>query len=108
MDYHALSRPGDRGVEELAGNHGRGAVGKNDGDVVDVTLPMSLRLERMENSPKKVAIMYGPIVLAGQLAREGFTEEMPYSGNQKAYSNMPTPDVPVLVADGKPVDQWVK
>jgi len=79
-----------------------------DGDVVDVTLPMSLRVEPMANNPKKVAIMYGPLVLAGQLGREGFTDEMPYSGNQKAYANLPTPDVPVLIADGKPVDQWVE
>ena len=80
----------------------------NDGDVVDVALPMSLRLEPMANRPKKVAIMYGPLVLAGQLGREGFTDEMPYSGNQKAYANLPTPNVPVLVADGKPVDEWIK
>jgi len=80
----------------------------NDGDVVEVTLPMSLRIEPMANRPKKVALMYGPIVLAGQLGREGFTDGMPYSGNQTAYENLPTPDVPVLVADGKPVDEWVK
>lgn len=79
-----------------------------DGDAVDVTLPMNVRIEPMENSPKKVAIMYGPIVLAGQLGREGFTDQMPYSGNQKAYANLPTPNVPVLVADGRPVDQWVE
>jgi len=80
----------------------------SDGDAVDVTLPMSLRVEPMENNPKKVAILYGPIVLAGQLGREGFTDEMPYSGNQKAFANRPTPDVPVLVAGGKPVDQWIE
>ncbi|NQU24505.1 MAG: glycoside hydrolase family 127 protein, partial [Candidatus Nealsonbacteria bacterium] len=80
----------------------------NDGDVVDVTLPMSLRIEPMANSPKKVAIMYGPLVLAGQLGRDGFTENMPYSGNQKAYANLPTPDVPVLITDDKPVAEWVQ
>ena len=32
---------------------------------------------------------------------------MPYSGNQRAYENLPTPDVPVLVTDGKPVNEWV-
>jgi len=79
-----------------------------DGDVVEITLPMNLRIEPMANQPRKVAIMYGPIVLAGQLGREGFTGEMPYSSNQRAYENVPTPDVPVLVADGKPVDEWVK
>jgi len=79
-----------------------------DGDVVEVVLPMSLRLEPMANQPEKVAIMYGPIVLAGQLGREGFTEGMPYSGNQKAFANLPTPEVPVLVAGDKPVDRWLR
>ncbi len=78
------------------------------GDVVEVTLPMSLRVEPMANNPKKVAVMYGPLVLAGQLGRDGFTDEMPYSGNQKAYANLPTPDVPVLIAGGKPVAEWVE
>jgi len=79
-----------------------------DGDVVEITLPMGLRIEPMTNCPTKAAIMYGPILLAGELGREGFTEEMPYSGNARAYENLPTPDVPVLVADGRPVDRWVE
>jgi len=80
----------------------------NDGDVVEIALPMSLRIESMDNNPQKVAIMYGPIVLAGQLGREGYAEPMPYSGNQNAYVNAPTPDVPVLVTDGQPVNEWVE
>ncbi len=79
-----------------------------DGDVVDVALPMSLRLVPMENCPSKAAIMYGPIVLAGELGREGFTEEMPYSAYQMLYASMPTPDVPVLLTNDKPVDEWVE
>ncbi len=80
----------------------------SDGDVVEIALPMNLRIEPMANSPQKVAILYGPLVLAGQLGREGFADPMPYSGNQGAYENLPTPDVPVLVTDGRPVDEWVE
>jgi hypothetical protein len=80
----------------------------NDGDVVEMALPMSLRVEPMENSPSKGAIMYGPIVLAGRLGREGFTDDMPYSANQRAYENLPTPEVPVLVTDRQPADKWIK
>jgi len=79
-----------------------------DGDVVDVALPMSLRLKPMENCPTKVAMMYGPIVLAGQLGREGFVDDMPYSAYHLAYANMPTPDVPVLLTNDKPVAEWVE
>ncbi len=80
----------------------------NEGDVVEIALPMSPRIEPMDNKPQKVAIMYGPIVLAGQLGREGLVDPMPYSGNQNAYGNLPTPDVPVLVANDRPVDEWVE
>src|SRR5262245_8277105 len=35
------------------------------GDVVQIGMPMSLRLEAMPDDPKMIAVMYGPIVLAG-------------------------------------------
>jgi uncharacterized protein len=35
------------------------------GDRVELTIPMSLRLETMPDNPKRVAILYGPTVLAG-------------------------------------------
>ncbi len=37
------------------------------GDKVDVALPMKLRLERVPDDPSIVAVLYGPIVLAGKL-----------------------------------------
>jgi hypothetical protein len=37
------------------------------GDVVDVRLPMSLRVEPMPDDPDRAAILYGPLVLAGDL-----------------------------------------
>jgi len=79
-----------------------------DGDVLEVTFPVSLRLERMENQPKKGAILYGPIVLAGNLGPIGLPEAALYSGNPKANANLPVPEVPVLVVDNKPPSQWVK
>jgi len=41
------------------------------GDVVEVRLPMRLRAEPLRGDPSRVAFAYGPIVLAGQLGREG-------------------------------------
>ncbi|MBL7219839.1 MAG: glycoside hydrolase family 127 protein [Phycisphaerae bacterium] len=78
------------------------------GDAVDVELPMSLRLEPMENRPQIMAIMYGPILLAGQLGREGMTDKMPYSPLHWAFGGTPTPPVPDLAAEGKPVAEWLK
>lgn len=37
------------------------------GDVLKVNLPMALRVETLEGDPEKVAFLYGPIVLAGDL-----------------------------------------
>jgi uncharacterized protein len=79
------------------------------GDIVNVALPMSLRTEPMENAPNRVAIMYGPILLAGQLGRVGFIGEMPYAQlEHRPYNGTPTPIVPDLAAIGKPIDQWIK
>ena len=67
-----------------------------DGDVIDISLPMSLRLETMPDNPKRVAVMYGPLVLAGELGpeRDPNARELMY--------------VPVLLTSDKPVEQWVK
>jgi uncharacterized protein len=40
------------------------------GDHVELTLPMSLRLEAMPDNPRRVAIFYGPTLLAGELGPE--------------------------------------
>ena len=81
----------------------------SNGDVVDVAIPMSLRLELMANRPSRAAIMYGPILLAGRLGREGFVGDMPYATvEHRPYHGTPVPIVPDLATGGKPVDQWLK
>ena len=44
-----------------------------DRDVVEVHLPMTLRTEALPGHTDMVAILYGPIVLAGMLGRKGLT-----------------------------------
>ncbi len=39
----------------------------NDGDIIDVVMPFALRLESMPDDSSRVAVMYGPLVLAGLL-----------------------------------------
>ncbi|MBX2963648.1 MAG: glycoside hydrolase family 127 protein [Cyclobacteriaceae bacterium] len=39
------------------------------GDVLKATFPFSLRIERMPDDENRVAIMYGPLVLAGDLGK---------------------------------------
>src|SRR6185437_14252283 len=66
------------------------------GDTVELTIPKTLRLEPTPDDKTVAAIMWGPLVLAGDW---GPRVERRREGQQLA--------VPVLVAADRPVDQWV-
>jgi uncharacterized protein len=78
------------------------------GDHVEVTMPMSLRLEPMPDNPGRVAICYGPVVLAGELGTQGIDPPMPYAKNQGDFFKVKPPAMPVLVTDGRDVSQWIE
>jgi DUF1680 family protein len=44
-----------------------------DGDVVEVQVPIERRLEPLPNAPNLVAVMHGPLVLAGRLGTAGLS-----------------------------------
>jgi DUF1680 family protein len=73
----------------------------NTGDTVSLTLPKTLRLEPLPDNPQRASIMWGPLVLAGDLGperrrgREGEDEGEPIV-------------VPVFVTDDEAVSSWVK
>lgn len=73
------------------------------GDVIEVMLPKSLRIEATPDIPRRVALMWGPIVLAGDLGPE---RERSRGEEQERESRAPL--VPVFVAAGKPVEEWVR
>ncbi|MBQ8673900.1 MAG: glycoside hydrolase family 127 protein [Bacteroides sp.] len=50
-----------------------------EGDRVEVTCPMELRIETTPDDPSRGALLYGPIVLAGELGTEGMQHPAPYS-----------------------------
>ncbi|HQT92677.1 MAG TPA: DUF4986 domain-containing protein, partial [Candidatus Kryptobacter bacterium] len=60
------------------------------GDVVELDMQLFLRTESMPDNPNRVAVFYGPILLAGNLG--------PVESDSR---------IPVFVTDGKPVDEWV-
>jgi hypothetical protein len=62
------------------------------GDRISVQLPMSLSLWRMPDNPKLAAVMYGPLVLAGELP----TEDLP---KDKTYGPYHAEGVPVSAPD---------
>ena len=66
--------------------------GWKNGDVVEVRLPMALRVEATPDDPNKVSLFYGPVLLGADLGPEGG----------------PSGPVPVLVAASRPLEQSVK
>lgn len=83
-----------------------------DGDRVDVGLPMDLHLWRMPDEPSMSAIMYGPLVLVGAMGDEGMTkamktgylsEEVDRSASRSAAAKVPD----FVVADADP-RAWIR
>jgi len=70
-----------------------------DGDRMDVRIPMRLHLEELPGNPDTVAVLYGPIVLAGGLGTEGMPN--PYARGQTDYNSVPSPEVPTFTGDAK-------
>jgi len=58
------------------------------GDVVDVHLPMKLRTEPLPGAPDLVAVLYGPIVLAGKLGSEGIAVGADIIENERTSGEM--------------------
>ena len=68
-----------------------------DGDGVEVTLPKTLRLETTPDNPNRAAVMWGPLVMAGDL------------GEENKFESWKPGAVPVMVTDNKhAVGDWFK
>jgi hypothetical protein len=77
------------------------------GDTITVTLPKALALESVPDNARLAAVMWGPLMLAGDLgpAPQRRTD-VPSTGPPT--DTPPRPEVPALVTAGKPVTDWVK
>jgi hypothetical protein len=71
------------------------------GDHIDVRLPMHLQAEPLPGATNLVALLYGPVVLAGELGVEGIEKRDLYITNQLDLVGVPTPSVPVFIAEGE-------
>ena len=65
-----------------------------EGDTVEFELPLSFHQEPLPDAPHRVALFYGPVLLAGDL------EPLVQNGEIKP--------LPVLVTDNKPTLEWLK
>jgi uncharacterized protein len=69
------------------------------GDTVELNLPKVLRTEPLPDNSGRMAFMWGPLVLAGDLGPDV---------RQDDEENMPAPSAPALVVAKKPVAQFLK
>ena len=66
------------------------------GDTIAIALPKTLHLETLPDNPRRGAILWGPLVLAGDLGPEdGFDVWKPGA-------------IPVFVGAGRPIAEWLK
>lgn len=70
------------------------------GDTVALVLPKTLRKEPLPDNPERFALMWGPLVLAGDLGPEQHDRRLRRSGGNGS--------VPVFVAPAEPVQDFVK
>ncbi len=67
-----------------------------DGDTVKIQLPMKLHTELLPGPTNEIALLYGPIVLAGELGTNGMPNLFLTSQGQA--NRVPDPAVPALVS----------
>jgi len=84
----------------------------HDGDRLAVDLPMSLHLHPMPDDPTLVAVMYGPLVMAGRLGTAGLTPQTLRAEPTKPrtvpeYHLEPVPAPAFVASVGDPA-QWIK
>lgn len=79
------------------------------GDKIDITYPMSLHLAATNDDPKMAAVLYGPIVLAGDMGTEGMKAPEPFARDQMDYKDVPVPKdiITALNVGGKKLDEWL-
>jgi DUF1680 family protein len=73
------------------------------GDRVDVRLPMSLHTEAMPDNPRMIAVMYGPMMLVGDLGKEGLDGVKRYGPSAPQMGRVKTPVIPAFVGSVKDI-----
>jgi uncharacterized protein len=66
------------------------------GDAVTLALPKTLRLEPLADNPRRTAILWGPLALAGDL------------GPEDTFQGWREGAIPALVSAERPVTEWLK
>jgi autotransporter-associated beta strand protein len=80
----------------------------NDGDVIGLTLPMGMRLDRSMDDSTQVSLFLGPILLAADLGTSGMPASDEAAG-QLDYQNVPRVTAPLMISpDAANLSSWVQ
>ena len=77
------------------------------GDQVEIELPMRLHIETMPDDRTMQAVLYGPLVLAGELGSDGLTEELVVGPEGPNMKKQPPPSMPSFRAKGGDPSEWI-
>jgi len=75
-------------------------------DKIELHLPMQLRRERLMDDEAMQALLYGPVVLAGQFPMGELSFDLLHSNEDPRVKDVPI-SVPTLVDRGENLSQWV-
>jgi DUF1680 family protein len=77
------------------------------GDRIEIALPMDLHVVAMPDDPALQAVLYGPLVLAGDLGSQGLTKDMIIGPQGPETKSLPL-DIPGFHPAGKDLNQWIR
>jgi DUF1680 family protein len=77
------------------------------GDQVEIRFPFTLRIERTPDNPNRIALLYGPVVLAGLFGTDNFPPEGPYGQEGSDGWTLPLPKLPNLNTK-QPLHDWIR
>lgn len=78
------------------------------GDLVQLVLPMALRVEQTPDNPNIGAVFYGPVLLAGELGEKGIEHTSFEAEDAWGLTGKPEiSDIPVLVGDKSQPAKWI-
>lgn len=78
------------------------------GDHVEVKLPMRLHSQTIPDDPGLAAILYGPLVLAGELGTQDLDPKRIYSDDKILHGGFPTISVPEFAGDRNVLEKWIQ
>ncbi len=67
-----------------------------DGDRVEYKLPMALHTEPLPDHPSTVSLLYGPLVLAGDMGADSLPPNGQEAGGQHQFDKVPDPPAPTI------------